>query len=514
MATTKQTTLAPTWHGEVKNYFTAFDIAKMRSIRGFDLSSYSFVVSHAPDIYQRVSLPPDADGRMPMDPGTPWSQDMINGFLAWMTAGYPEGEPQHPAAFKMAKAQVTGRVRKSLTELGTDELAKLKAAFAGIMNLGTEDLNGYFQNAAIHGLPLAFCQHHDPGFQPWHRVQMWAFENCLRSIKGCEDVTLPYWDFSELLPDWMYEAPFDSYTLPVDIGTASGSPNPDYKKGYQTTRNSAQVILDNFNNDVLKSYANAQSEKWWDNFNGLLDGTPNLDFIQGHDAGHDATGDTMSQQNISAFDPIFWFYHCNLDRMWWIWQANNDAQTVDGFMKTIKNKSSSSYLVFTNPAVGTMNPWAQTLKRADLTAEFTIDLATNFDVSYNSMTLALPQPLANKHLSLGIARTFAADDEEVDVRVADLNRTKIPGTFKVHLLKDGEVLGTSVFFQPDEVEKCANCMQIPTVHFDFRLPLAAVKGGELSIRVEPKKKEMYGDTVPLKVLGTPTITVSLLMDAS
>lgn len=514
MLTPSQIAQAPTWHGEIKNYFTAEDIEAMRSIRGFDLSSYSFVVSHAPDIYQRISLPPNAPGRMPQAPAQPWSTAMIGGFLAWMTAGYPEGVPQSKVMLKMAATPVTGRLRKSLTSLTTEELEKLKTAFIGIMKLDTKDPNSYFQNAAIHGLPLAFCQHHDPGFQPWHRVEMWAIENSLRSIKGCEDVTLPYWDFNELLPDWMYQAPFDSYTLPIDIGTASGSTNPAYKAGYQTSRYDKQVILDTFNKVVMKSYADAQQQVWWDNFNGLLDGTPNLDFIQGHDSGHNSTGKTMAMQNVSAFDPIFWFYHCNLDRMWWIWQANNDAQTVDGFMKVIQNKTSSSYLVFTNPAVGKMNPWAQTLNREDLTAQFTIDLATNFDVSYESMTLELPQAQTRKHLFLGMARTFTADNQEVNVRVTDLDRTKIPGTFLVYLLKDGVVLDQSVFFQPDEVEKCSNCMKTPKVHFDFRLPLEAIQGGLLSIRVEPNDKEIYGETVPLKVLGNPTIGVSLLIDAT
>ncbi|WP_316820423.1 tyrosinase family protein [Pedobacter gandavensis] len=515
MLTFSKIAQAPTWHGEIKNYFTALDISKMRSIRGYDLSSYSFVVSHAPDIYQRVSLPPDAKGRMPMDPGSPWSKEMISNFLSWMEAGYPEGQAPvgQTNLLKMSASRVTGRVRKSLTSMTAPELEKLKKAFTGIMNLGTLDLNGYFQNAAIHGLPLAFCQHHVPGFQPWHRVQMWAFENSLRSIEGCEDVTLPYWDFNELLPDWMYEAPFASYTLPVDIGTASGSTNPDYKAGYQTSRYDAETILENFRNEVLQPYADAQAEVWWDNFNGLLDGTPNLDFILGHDSGHDATGDTMGQQNLSAFDPIFWFYHCNLDRMWWAWQAKYNAQTVEGFMKTIKNQNSSSYLVFTNSALGKMNPWAQNLNRDDLTAEFTIDSATNFDVSYDDLDLNLPASKGKKSLFLGMARTFMANDEEVNVRISDLDRTKIPGTFKVYLLKDGEVLAKSVFFQPDEVEKCSNCMQVPKVHFDFRLPLASVKGGLLSARVEPNNKKMYGDTVPLSVLGNPKIEVSLVLDA-
>ncbi|WP_161971305.1 tyrosinase family protein [Edaphocola flava] len=509
MTTLEQLNQAPTWHGAIKNYFTPGDIACMRSVRGFDLGNYSFVVSHAPDIYQRVSLPPDAPGRMPED-SDPWTSDMISNFLAWMEAGYPEGKPEPVMMRKMEAAAVAGRLRKSLTSLSSEEVDLLKTAFAGIMALGTEDLNGYFQNAAIHGLPLAYCQHHDPGFQPWHRVQMWAFENCLLTIKGCENVTLPYWDFNELLPSWMYEAPFDSYTLPVDI--SAGSTSPYYKKGYQTQRYSPQQIMTNFNNDVVKSFANAQTEQWWDNFNGLLDNTPNLDFIQGHDSGHDSTGDTMSRQNVSAFDPIFWFYHCNLDRMWWIWQANHDAQDYEGFMKTIKNKNSSSYTVFTNNVVGKMNPWALNLKRDDLTAAYTIDL-NNFDVAYESMVLSLPEPIEHKQVSLGMARVFETDIQEVNVRVDNLNRTRIPGTFKVHLLKDGVIIDSSVFFQPDEVQKCENCMKNPVVHFDFRLPLQAVEGGLLSIQVEPNEKEMYGDTVPLKVLGNPEISVALLMKA-
>lgn len=513
MTTAPDTQAAPTWHGEIKDYFTPYDIEMMRQVYGFDLSSYSFVVSHAPDIYQRISLPPDAKGRMPKAPSDPWTAGMIARFLQWMENGYPEGTPQ-PKQMLKARAAVTGRVRKSLTELTPDEVARLKTAFTGMMNLSNTDMNGYFQNAAIHGLPLAYCQHHDPGFLPWHRVQLWAFENCMRLIAGCDDITLPYWDFSQPLPDWMYEAPFVSYTLPVDIGVAADPDNPDYKAGYKTTRNPAQQILDSFNQNVMQYFANAQQEKWWDNFNGLLDNTPSLDFIRGHDTGHNSTGYTMADQNISSFDPVFWFYHCNLDRMWWIWQANNEAQTLDGFMKTIQNKSSSSYMVFTNAAVGKMNPWAQTLKRDDLTAAYTIDLATNFDVSYDSMVLDLPQAQANKHRSLNMARFFTANDQEVDVRVSGLDRTKIPGTFTVHLLKDGKILDSSVFFQPNEVQKCSNCMKTPVVHFDFRLPLADIQGGQLSIWVEPNKKEMYGDTVPMKVLGDPRINVSLLVDAS
>lgn len=42
-----------------------------------------------------------------------------------------------------------------------------------------------------------------------------------------------------------------------------------------------------------------------------------------HDAVHDAVGDVghMSQSDIAAFDPIFFFHHANVDRFVAIWQA-------------------------------------------------------------------------------------------------------------------------------------------------------------------------------------------------
>ncbi len=46
---------------------------------------------------------------------------------------------------------------------------------------------------------------------------------------------------------------------------------------------------------------------------------------QGFESGQiaDANGD-MGENNTAGLDPIFFFHHCNVDRMFWLWQLQND----------------------------------------------------------------------------------------------------------------------------------------------------------------------------------------------
>jgi tyrosinase len=57
--------------------------------------------------------------------------------------------------------------------------------------------------------------------------------------------------------------------------------------------------------------------------------------IQAHDGGHGSIGPTMAVQEVAAFDPVFWFFHCNLDRLWLRWQQTVGATTLNGFKSTV-----------------------------------------------------------------------------------------------------------------------------------------------------------------------------------
>ena len=107
-----------------------------------------------------------------------------------------------------------GRVRPSLHYLqhlydsgeNRSSLENLIRAFRGIQELPPDDPNSFFHIAGFHGLPYrgpgttdpdwwgGYCWHDTILFPTWHRIYLFHFENALRSIPGCQDVTLPYWD--------------------------------------------------------------------------------------------------------------------------------------------------------------------------------------------------------------------------------------------------------------------------------------------------------------------------------
>lgn len=491
---------SPTWYANIRQMFNGIDISHMQG-QGVDLTSYEFVSSHAGAIYQQV-----AAGNMPPRPYKPWPADWVQTFLNWMTNNCPKGVPVAPLMLLAEKSKAS-RIRKEVTMLSADELTNLKAAFAGIMAKDTTDPNGYFVQAGYHWLPApnTYCMHHVPGYNPWHRAYLLNFENALRSIPGCENVTLPYWDITAPFPDVLKSAPFDSYTLPEDIG-------PAYSKGYVTQRFDYPTIQQNLLNFAVTEKINrAMSKTDWEDFHGYFAGAPYNTIIAAHDSGHNSIGPTMSDQDVAAFDPVFWFFHCNWDRLFWQWQKEMEATDLNGLLSTInKEKDVLSYQTFTNPAVENLAPF--TLNPPKVNTVATIDSENSLDVDYQapkSRKLFKLMPKTSKRTLA--AKSFTVNTQMVNVSVQGLNRLKIPGSFNVHLTKDGEVIASTGFFQPKEVDKCANCVSNAVVHFDFELPLAKIAGGKLGVWVEPIDKSFVGDRFPNKMMGNPTVEVNFML---
>ena len=74
-------------------------------------------------------------------------------------------------------------------------LDKVIKAFIGIQALPAEHKNSFWKIAAYHGEPdNNYCHHETVLFPTWHRAYLLRLENALRSIEGCEDVTMPFWN--------------------------------------------------------------------------------------------------------------------------------------------------------------------------------------------------------------------------------------------------------------------------------------------------------------------------------
>jgi len=495
----KNPTPAPTYMGEIRNFFTQVDKDCMARM-GIDLSTYEGVKFNALRIYFKVR-----DGEMPLG-GKRWSKERVETFYQWMKAGYQRGKaaPGRAAAVRRTDKRFTRppAKREDAAALSGDQLEKLAEAFKHIMSLEDDDPNSYFSVAGMHWLPKpdVYCRHHENAYNPWHRLYMIRFEDALRSAPGCEKVTVPYWDIAaKKIPDFLFEPPFDAYVYPRDLFNLEGKQMA--RKGDPTQRNNAKEILDN-----LKGYgvngiiAGAMGQSHWEKFNGWDAGNTHDGIISAHDAGHNSCGPTMHEQDIAAFDPIFWFFHSNWDRLWWDWQRSFGATTLDAFKSHLTGPSDW----LDDPVLNGLPPFAQT------SAE-TINLA-DFDVSYGKPVQkpAKPAPQTLLSASLPATETFAlAAPDRVSVRAKNIDRLQIPGSFDVVLQARGKEIARKAIFQSSTPSRCATCRKKGLANFDFEVPLAKLKGPlSVKILVRRRGREL---AFPLSQAGQPSINARLLL---
>jgi tyrosinase len=166
------------------------------------------------------------------------------------------------------------RVRRSILDIQRDyengnkaELENLMRAWQGIKRLDPTDLNSFFIIGGYHGEPFrgpgatdpqwwgGYCQHGTVLFPSWHRAYLYRLEEALRSIPGCGDVTLPFWDEcsadtqNEGIPTCLTDErffldgawipnPLRSYTFQLGVVDEVTGDDPVYTKpaGYTTVR--------------------------------------------------------------------------------------------------------------------------------------------------------------------------------------------------------------------------------------------------------------------------------------
>lgn len=486
----------PTYLADIRNFFRQVDIDHMRA-KNIDIGTYAGVKANAQRIY--FATAPPSPSMPPASSGPPWSANRSQTFRNWIANGCPIGTatPPQPTDYPppdTGGGPSTARVRKNVASLTPEEVETLKKAFAGVMARDSDPKNkeSYLVIAGYHGLPGQFCQHHADGYNPWHRAYLKVFEDQLRTIPGCENVTLPYWDVTTLLLDVLQEAPLASYKLPRDPG--DGTPFP-----YTTSRYDPATIQSNMEGmGVYQEIETSKTQSVWGvyNTNGYQ-----LYSIQAHDGGHLSTGDTMANQDVAAYDPVFWFYHCNLDRLWLNWQIAVGGTTLAGFESTIVNDPPGK--TFLEPGFNSLPPFATTS-----------DETITFDITYDDDGLELaPAPVSNAVGSIEAASSFSINSSApVSVRVKDIDRLNIPGSFIVKLMSEGEAIAKRGFFQPTQPRKCAACAKSGKVNIDFLLDQKTLADKTIYVEIEVPGHAEIGAKFPLSEAGNPTINARLLLN--
>lgn len=476
----------PTYMTDIRHFFRPEDVQHMGD-RGIPIGTYEDLKANALRVLA-VTTPPDAF--MPPDAEGKWTADRAQTFKNWIVNQYPEGTatPQTGGGTPTGAGETpAARVRKNVASLSADEIETLGTAFTGLMEREPTDQNSYFALAGIHGRPRSFCLHHQDRFAPWHRVYLKIFEDQLRLIPGCENVTLPYWDLSTLLPEVLQQPPFDSYTLPQTV--------PGIPPGYKTERYSPEDIMDNLNGqEVLDELDKSlQQSKWGaSGVSGYL-----LYSIQAHDGGHGSIGPTMSNPDVASYDPVFWFFHSNLDRLWLKWQQNVGATTFTAFLSTV----SQDHRMWWEAPMNALPPWSAP------TADGTIA----FEITYEDQAEEIA--LENRVGSIEALHAFAIKrSTPVSVRVKDIDRSNIPGSFAVHLLADGEPIKKRFFFQPPSPKDCEGCRESPLVNITFDVDQEEILDRKLSVQIEVPSLADDDKRFPVSQAGSPTINARLLLE--
>lgn len=467
----------------------------------------------------------------------------------------------------MTAAQL--RVRRSLHDIQADfengnktELENLMRAWKGIKELSPDDPNSFFRIGGYHGEPFrgagwgsaaywgGYCNHGNVLFPTWHRAYLVRLEEALRSIPGCADVTLPFWDETNdesttkgipwaltrekfQLDGIEIDNPLRSFKFPRNI-TDHIQPDPvaDYSKpkDYETVRYplsglvgteadrkatqehnalfpnvAQQVALLNQNvvnwlgsvivvdgqprptnvkllyqrcldapNYTVFSNGTSRSE-WNDNHPRIVSLENPHDSIHLAIGGFDipnqfdvspipgANGD-MGENDTAGFDPIFFFHHSFVDRMFWLWQkrhaATDDLEIMEGYPGT--NSVDGQ-----NPTPGTApNSWLSLDSPLDpftLTDNGTlrpyisrdcINIETQLGYTYGPgslETVDAPTTMA----------AVAAEAALPSVHVSGIDRGHIRGSFLISAFADVDGkrvhLGSEAVLSRWHVEGCKNC---------------------------------------------------------
>lgn len=119
----------------------------------------------------------------------------------------------------------------------------------------------------------------------------------------------------------------------------------------------------------------------------------------------------------------------------------------------------------------------------------------------------------NKTGNIAAAKRFRLDSAApLSIRVKDIDRSGIPGTFVVHLLADGKEVARQAFFQPTKPDICPSCSENAKVAIDFHVAPGKVLDKNLTVEVHVPGQRAIGTKFPLSKAGQPTINVRHLIE--
>ena len=211
----------------------------------------------------------------------------------------------------------------------------------------------------------------------------------------------------------------------------------------------------------------------------------------------------MGENNTAALDPIFFFHHCNVDRMFWLWQKQNnhtdEIEIISGYPGTSSSDSKAQ-----GPTPGMpentplnldtpLNPFLKDEKdpQSAYTSRDCINIENQLGFTYSEGSLQdSPSPAV-------VAVGFSAKK----LSVTGIDRSLFSGSFVVRAYdsvkgKDETreyYLGHHSVLSRRNVHLCANCQTHleAVAHFDLSsMPEDAVDSAEYRLEIKHRQSKL------------------------
>lgn len=202
-------------------------------------------------------------------------------------------------------------------------------AITAMHNLPSSDQRNWRNQALIH---LNHCPHGMINFFPWHRWYIYYYESICAELIGNPDFTLPYWNWAGnggTIPDLFYSiSPAPTKALNVTYWKdPSNASSPNWGGGVEVKTIGVRSLKEG--QGVQAATPNMFDQAALDTDLDTSDFTTLWHNVEGgpHNNAHVIVGGWTGHMGngMSPLDPIFWLHHCQVDRMWAIWQNRGNS---------------------------------------------------------------------------------------------------------------------------------------------------------------------------------------------
>ena len=204
------------------------------------------------------------------------------------------------------------------------QIVSYAKAVKAMQLLPISDPRSWAYQAAIHGtfascpssgcVSWNTCEHGTEFFWSWHRMYLYYFEKIIRRYSGDYGWALPYWNW-QLASESKLPAMFRDTSSPLYTPNRDSGINAGTSALTPSDVDCSQALGDTAFTDAVEDIQNP------------------------HGNVHVAVGGWMGSVPTSAQDPIFYFHHSNVDRLWNIWLAQGGGRTDPVADATWKGKT-------------------------------------------------------------------------------------------------------------------------------------------------------------------------------